>query len=118
LRKLKGSEVAFLPREPAAEAAQTTDKGTPLKIDHRHGGIPGFNGSSAGPAAAVLALLLGTAVAWWQAVATRIAADNEVSQRRAAEGEKKAADVARKTAEDQRAPYCCRNLSVIFWASS
>ena len=39
--------------------------------------------------------LLGTAVAWWQALAARIAAANEATQRQAADAE-------RKTAEDQR----------------
>jgi len=50
----------------------------------------------------LLALLLGTAVAAWQAVEARTAATNEANQRHVAEEEKKAADIARNTAEEER----------------
>jgi WD40 repeat protein len=73
-------------------------------------------GLSAGLAAAVLALLVGTGLAVWQAVEARIAADNEASQKKEAQKQttiakaaltrvnkgKKAAVAARKTAEEQR----------------
>jgi WD40 repeat protein/serine/threonine protein kinase len=52
--------------------------------------------------AVLVALLLGTAVASWQAVEARQAATNEANQRQVAEDEKQTADAARKTAEDQR----------------
>ncbi len=59
-------------------------------------------GLSAGLAAAVLALLLGTFLASWQAVVASLAAASEASQRRVAEAEKQAADAARQTAEQQK----------------
>ncbi len=49
-----------------------------------------------------VALLLGLAVASWQAVEARVAGAKEANQRQVAEAEKKAADAARKTAEEQR----------------
>jgi WD40 repeat protein len=59
-------------------------------------------GLSAGLAAAVLGLLLGTAVATWQALEARLAAANEAAQRQAAEEEKGIADNARKNAEAEK----------------
>jgi WD40 repeat protein len=56
-------------------------------------------GLSAGLAATVLALLVGTAVATWQAVVASIAAENEAQQRQAAVAEKDAAEAAHKETE-------------------
>jgi DNA-binding beta-propeller fold protein YncE/predicted Ser/Thr protein kinase len=59
-------------------------------------------GLSAGLAAAVLALLVGTALATWQAVEARSAANNEATQRKIAEGEKKVAEDEKKAADAAR----------------
>ncbi len=59
-------------------------------------------GLSAGIAAAVLALLVGTAVSTWQAIAASKAAASEARQRQTAEEEKTRADAARQTAENEK----------------
>jgi hypothetical protein len=53
-------------------------------------------GLSAGLTVAALALLLGTAVAMWQAVVARIAAHNEATQRQATENALKTAELEKK----------------------
>ena len=56
-------------------------------------------GLSAGIAAAVLALLVGTAVSMWQAIAARSAAASESQQRQAADAARQTAQVEKKRAE-------------------
>ena len=87
--------IRFLAGEPvAARPVSTLESGAKWVKRNR--------GLSAGIAAAVLALLLGTAVSSWQAVVACSAAASETRQRQTAEDEKKRADAARKTAEDEK----------------
>jgi hypothetical protein len=72
------------------------------RLERTNNWVRRHKGLSAVLAAAVLALVAGTAVALWQALVASSAAANEARQREVAVAEKLAAEAARKTAEEQK----------------
>jgi len=108
----KQSSKRYAKAQDLAEDLRRFQAGEPIlarpvgKLERASKWVARRKGLSASLAAAVIALVIGTGVASWQAIEASNAAENEALQRRAAEDEKRiaqsekdAADVARKSAE-------------------